>query len=139
MQHFLVSHFTAKMTKAQNSQKLRKTTIQFLFHVCLSWASVSHCLSCSVIIIKTANFFALKLFCVYFNERICINDGISLHLSPPRFSTDLLAAQKPHSDFHNLALHKQEKGHKRVTMWLQFIYLPIQQTQMKCYQIETQK
>lgn len=75
------------MTRTQNSQKLRKTMIHFfLFHICLSWSPVSHCLSCSVIVIKTANFFfALKfLLCACFNEKLRITMGshyISQHLT----------------------------------------------------------
>lgn len=55
MQYFPVSDFTAKMTRTQNSQKLRKTMLHFflLNHICLYVSPVSHCLLCSVIIIGT--------------------------------------------------------------------------------------
>lgn len=120
------------MTRTQNSQKLRKTMIHFfLFHICLSWSPVSHCLSCSVIIIKTAKknkklkkkllffFFALKfLLCACFNEKLSITWNPITSLSTSLEHWPLQAARKPHSDFHNLALHKQEKGHNETTIHL---------------------
>lgn len=100
MQHFLVSHFIAKMTRTQNSQKLRKTMIHFfLFHICLSWSPVSHCLSCSVIVIKTAIFFfALKfLLCVCFNEKLHITMGS--HYTSHHLTWALTSGGSPEASF----------------------------------------
>lgn len=87
MQHFSVSHFTAKMTRTQKSRKLRKTMIHFFLiphlPVLVSCESLSFLFShryknCYI-------FFALKfLLCVCSNEKLHITMGshyISHHLT----------------------------------------------------------
>lgn len=114
MQHFSVSHFTAKMTRTQKSQKLRKTMIHFFFLIPHLPVLVS-CESLSFLFSHRYKncyfFFALKfLLCLCSNEKLHITMGS--HYTSHHLTWALTSVGSPEASFwfSQSPFTQQEKG-----------------------------